>query len=118
MKIINLLPKPRQQELRYEAVLHSVWIVFALSLASFALVFLAQVGARFYLQVRAGDLQKQIVDLRNQVKNKENPKVKARVKAENDLVLDYKNLAAATPKWSKVIKAFVPLPPGGMRHLH
>jgi hypothetical protein len=115
MKIINLLPKPRQQELRYIAMLRGIWIIVGLSLLTFILVFAGQVGTKFYLLSQAEGLKKQIADLQVQVKKTENTGVKARVKAANDLVLDFKNLAEASPKWSNVIKAFTKLPPEGVR---
>ncbi len=115
MKVINLLPKPRQQEARYIAMLRGVWFVFGFSLVSFVLVFLAQSGTLFYLQNQAGRLQAQIADLKAQVNKKENSQVKSQVKAANDLISDFKNLAQTSPKWSKVIEAFMPLPPEGVK---
>ena len=96
-------------------MLRSLWVVVMLSLASFLLVFLAQIGARVYLHAQAGVLEKQIADLQEQVKKQENAEVKAQVKTANDLVSDYKNLADFSPKWSRVIKAFVALPPESIR---
>ena len=101
MKTINLLPKLRQLELRYIAMLRSVWVVVMLSAASFAAVFLVQAGARLYLHAEAASIEKEIAELQEQVKKEENAKVKAQVKIANDLVSDYKNLADASPKWSK-----------------
>jgi len=115
VKIINLLPKTRQQEIRYIAMLRSVWIIFGLSFISFVLVFAAQAAARVYLETQAGDIERQIADLKLQATNTEKTKVKDQVKAANDLVSDFKNLADSAPKWTKVIKAFVVLPPEGMK---
>lgn len=115
MKTINLLPKLRQQELSYIAMLRAIWIIVGLSLATFALVFAAQLVAKFYLISQAEGLKKQIADLQAQVKKTENTRVKAQVKVANDLVSDFKNLADASPKWSKIIKAFVQLPPDGVK---
>ena len=115
MKIINLLPKLRQQELSYVSVFHGLAVIFVLSLLSFGLVIFGQAATRFYLQTQSKSLDKQIADLKEQIKKNENSEVKAKVKAANDLVLDFKNLAALTPRWSKVIKAFVVLPPEGVK---
>lgn len=114
MRQINLLPKLRQQELRYETLLHSLWLVIGLSLASFAVVFIAQFMAKFYLELQSQLVKAQIAQLQIQVNKQENATVKAKVKAVNDLISDYKNLADSSPKWSKVIKAFAPLPPSGV----
>jgi len=115
MKTINLLPKNRQQELHYEVTLHALWVVVGLSLASFALVFLAQFATKFYLEIQAKNIKNQITLLQGQVDKQENAQVKAQVKAINDTVSDYKNLADASPKWSKVVKAFTNLPPDGVK---
>ena len=115
MKVINLLPKIRKQELAYIAMLRGFWVIVLLSLASFALVFLAQIGARLYLGLKADALQRQILVLQEQVNKKENAEIKAKIKAANDLVSDFKNLSDSAPKWSKVIKAFVSVPPEGVK---
>lgn len=115
MKTINLLPKARQQELRYETILHSLWIVISLSLASFAVVFLAQFGTKFYLQVEDVVIKGQVIQLKSQVDKQQNTDIKAKIQAANNLVSDYKNLSDSSPKWSKVVKAFAPLPPAGVR---
>lgn len=115
MKTINLLPKIRQQELRYEIILRSLWVFISLSLASFVLVFLVQFGTKFYLQIEAGVIKGRVAQLRTQVNKQQNADIKARIQTLNNLASDYKNLADNSPKWSKVIKAFAPLPPAGIR---
>jgi len=115
MKTINLLPKPRQTELRYEATLRSVLVIAALTLLSYAVVFLVQFGLKFYLQLQAGSVTAQITALQAEVKNQANADVKTKVKAANDLVTDYINLSNASPNWSRIIKAFAPLPPQGVK---
>lgn len=115
MKTINLLPKARQQELGYEITLHSMWVITGLTIASFAVVFAAQFSTKLYLEIQAQSIKGQITQLQSQVNKQENAQVKAQVKAVNDVILDYKNLADSSPKWSKVIKAFVKLPPDGVK---
>ena len=115
MKIINLLPKNRQQELRYEIILHGLWVTVSLSLVSFGLVFLVQSAAKFYLQSRDNAIKQQVVQLQSQVDKQQNTEIKAKIAAINNLVSDYQNLAAGSPHWSRVIKAFAPLPPPGLK---
>jgi Tfp pilus assembly protein PilN len=115
MKIINLLPKTRQQELRYEVILYSLWVVVSLSLASFVLVFLVQFATKFYLQYQDNVIKQQVVQLQSQVNKQQNTEIKAKIEAVNNLVSDYLNLANSSPHWSKVIKAFAPLPPPGIK---
>ena len=115
MKLINLLPKTRQQELRYEVILHSLWVVVNLSLASFVLVFLVQFGTKFYLEYQNDAIKQQAAQLQSQVDKQQNTEIKAKIEAVNNLVSDYQNLANGAPHWSKVIKAFAPLPPQGLK---
>jgi Tfp pilus assembly protein PilN len=115
MKIINLLPKTRQQELHYEVILHTLWVVVSLSLVSFVLVFLAQFGTKFYLQYEDNAIKQQVAQLQSQVDKQQNTEIKAKISAVNNLVSDYLNLAGSSPHWSKVIKAFAPLPPSGLK---
>jgi hypothetical protein len=115
MKTINLLPKIRQQELRYEVLLNSLWVVALLSLASFILVFLIQFGTKFYLQYQDNSIKQQVAELQSQVNKQQNTQIKDKITAVNNLVTDYLNLANSSPKWSKVIKAFAPLPPPGLK---
>ena len=115
MKLINLLPKSRQTELRYEATYHSLVVIFSLSLMSFGLVFISQFATKFYLEEKAKSLNGQIEQLKSQVDKKENADVKKKIKAVNDVISDFNNLATSSPKWSKVLKAFAPLPPSGVK---
>lgn len=115
MKTINLLPKTKQQELRYEIILHGLWVVVSLSLLSFALVFLVQFATKFYLQYENYSIKDEVAQLQAQVNKQQNTEIKAKIEAVNNLVSDYQNLAGSSPHWSKVIKAFAPLPPAGLK---
>jgi len=115
MRLINLLPKARQRELRYDAMLRGLWVFISMSIFSFAMVFLVQLGTKFYLQMEANVFAKEILNLQGQVSQTENSELKTKIKTVNDTVLDFNNLADASPKWSKVVAAFAPLPPEGTR---
>lgn len=115
MRQINLLPKPRQHELRYDAMLHGLWFFISMSIFSFALVFLAQLGTKFYLQMEANVFSAEIAELKGQVNKQENADLKTQINAVNNVVSDFNNLASASPRWSKVVSAFAPLPPAGVR---
>lgn len=115
MRTVNLLPKIRQQELRYESILHSLRTVVTLTLISFAIVFLAQISTKYYLEAQSGVIKAEIADLQKQVDKKENAEIKNKIKKINDLIADYQNLVDSSPKWSNVIKAFVTLPPEGIK---
>lgn len=110
-----MLPKSRQEELRYDAMLRGLWVVCALTLASFILVFVAQFGLRFYLKFEAGSIKSEIKELQVQVGKQQNSEVKNKIKELNNLIGDYNNLSQASPKWSKLVKAVVPLIPENVR---
>lgn len=114
MRIINLLPKPRQQLLRDEAIFHSLLIFIWISLFGFGIVVLSQFGVRVYLQTEAQSVQASIDQLNIQVKKGENSNLKTQITQLNNFIADYKSLSDASPKWSKVIKAFSVLPPNGV----
>src|ERR1700722_2876570 len=101
MKVINLLPKTRQKELYYYFTLRTLWLIASWSLASFAVVFLAQLGVKFYLQIKSRQLSREVVALQQQIGQQQNTDVKQQVKTENGLIADYTSLAAG-PKWSQV----------------
>ncbi len=115
MRLINLLPKPRQSEIRYEVVFKTLLKVFVVSLISFAAVFMVQLGTKFYLQAENGSMQAQIDELRNQVNKQDNAVIKKKIQALNGEIGDFNTLAGNAPKWSQVIEAFAPLPPAGVR---
>jgi len=111
MKIINLLPKPRQQTLRDESVLHSLLKVITISVVSFVIVIGAQLAVKVYLQATAAGIRTDVERLRQQVSKQENAKVKSEVEAVNAVITNYRDVALVSPKWSKVVKAFAVLPP-------
>jgi Tfp pilus assembly protein PilN len=115
MKQINLLPKIRLQGVRYRNVLSGLYLAWWITLASFALVFLAQFTAKVYLNSQSQAVSNNIGQLRGQVNKEENTQIKAQIKDINNRILDYKRLAENSPKWSRVLKAFAVLPPAGVK---
>ncbi len=115
MRIINLLPKKRQKEIRYVKFLNGLFLVMWISLASFAVVFILQFMAKAYLQGRLSSVEREIEQLKQQVNKQDNAQIKAEIVNINNKILDSKNLAESSPKWSKVLKAFAVLPPDGVR---
>ena len=115
MRVINLLPKEKQQELKYEQVFKGFVKVFWLSVATFILVVLVQLGAKWYLELQITSLKASLSDLQQQVNKQDNSTIKNKITAINNVVGDFATLAAASPKWSNVIAAFSPLPPQGVQ---
>ncbi len=115
MKIINLLPKPRQKDLYYEEIYHGMVVLFVISVISFAFVFAAQVAVKFFLQEQSVGIQRNVDVIKSQVSKDDNIKIKQTIKDVNTAVSDFNSLAANSPKWSKFVKAFVALPPDGIK---
>ena len=114
MKTINLLPKTRQEELRYENILHGIIVLIWLSAASFVLVFLAQFGAKLYIQGRTQNIQGSIQTLQSQISKQNNDALNGQITALNNTITDYASLTAGAPQWSRAIIALTPLPPAGV----
>jgi Tfp pilus assembly protein PilN len=111
MKTINLLPKLRQEELRYESILKRVFKVIWMFVFVVFIVFASQLAARIVLQRESGQIVSKIETLKRQVNKESNTQIRAKIKTINDTVADYKNLIDISPKWSKVLEAFALLPP-------
>ncbi|KXK30245.1 MAG: hypothetical protein UZ12_BCD005000602 [Bacteroidetes bacterium OLB12] len=114
MKIINLLPKEKQKELGYKRLFGALVVLVWVTAASFLLVVLVQMGEKVYFQGQRSFLESAIEDLKAQAGKEENAAIKAQVKQANDLVADYRSLTSQIPKFSKVVRAFVPLVPKGV----
>lgn len=115
MRIINLLPKDRQEEIKYEVIFHGWVVLVIMSVAAFACVFLAQFATKFYLVGRMQVLAAEIQAAKQQVNKEENASLKEEIQGINNTISDFKTLAEAAPKWSKAIKAFVKIPPTGVQ---
>ena len=114
MKIINLLPKEKQQELGYNRLLRVLVFVIWLTIASFVLVLFAQFGVKAYLASQKSLVENNIKDLKQQTGKEENAKIKAQIDTLNSVIEDYQSLSAGVPKLSKVVREFAPLVPAGV----
>lgn len=113
-RIINLLPKEKQQELKYEAIAHGMLKVCVISAVTFGVVVLVQLGTRVYLEHQASQLAGSIDSLQAQVNKQDNATIKTKITNINNSILDAKNLRDDAPKWSHVLTAFSELPPEGV----
>ncbi|MBI3231836.1 MAG: hypothetical protein HYZ51_02010 [Candidatus Doudnabacteria bacterium] len=111
MKIINLLPKDKQQELRLNRLFGTLVSLIWLACASFILVLLAQIGTKVFLQGEDASLKIAIEDLKAQASKEENAEIKSRIRELNDIVADYRSISSTVPKLSYVIRRFAPLVP-------
>lgn len=114
MKVINLLPKPKQKELHYEDQFRILVLFFAASMVTLALTLTGQVITSLYLANQDSAMVEEIDSLKSVVNKSENAELKAKIGKVNGQILDFKNLADLTPKWSKVILRFATLVPENM----
>lgn len=115
MKIINLLPKAKQQELRYEALFHSVLTASILGAVSLLFVALAQFGLGVYLNGQQSSISAQIEQTKKLSNKEENAKLKSEIAAINAHLKDYQDLSQASPLWSKALRRFSADVPAGIR---
>ena len=114
MRIINLLPKDKQRELYFEGIFRSLVIFVELSMVTFALVVMGQVGTKVYLGEQHSALQAQIEQLKSQSNREENAALKKRIQGINNEIGDFKSLVDMTPTWSRVLRAFSAQMPAGI----
>ena len=111
MRIINLLPKIKQQELRYRGMFFSLMRFIVLAGVSFAIVIMLQLLGRFYLQYQLRHIQSGIEQLKTVSNKQENALLKARIKLINSQIGDFNTITLSTPTWSKVLRSFAELVP-------
>lgn len=114
MKIINLLPRHKQEELRYEQLFHSVSMAAGAAAAIMIAVLVCQIGVRLYLNYSARTLEAKTEAIRTSTDKTENNQLKEQIKLSNAQMNDYRTLAESIPNWSKVIMAFAATIPDGV----
>lgn len=110
-RIINLLPKEKQQELKYQAIASGMVKVWWISIGTFLIVVCAQLATKIYLEHQASQLAGSIEQFQQQVNKQDNAAIKVKITAINNSIGDAKTLRDESPKWSNVFKAFSDLPP-------
>jgi len=115
MKIINLLPKPKQLELHYEGLFHSVSVAAMLAVAILLVGLVIQLGVRVYLSNETRMAKANIEKIKLLIDKEENLKVKEKIRSLNVQMNDYKSLAESTPAWSQVLVAFASQVPQGVK---
>ena len=114
MKIINLLPKEEQLQIRQEQMFFNVRRIIIISFLSYILVAAILIGARFYMQQSLGSLDNEIKQQQNIISKQDNTVLKNSITLDNQIVQDYNNVSALNPTWSKVLEEFVKLVPSGV----
>lgn len=115
MKIINLLPKAKQEELRYEELFHSVGVAAVLAVAILVAGLVTQLGLRVYLNHQHNVIANDIEQIKRAIDKQENNEIKSKIRLTNAQMNDFKSLAESTPAWSQVLLAFSSLVPEGVK---
>jgi Tfp pilus assembly protein PilN len=115
MKIINLLPKVKQQELRYEELFHSIGVASALAVTIMLLVLVMQLGMTAYLSHIKTTTEKNTERTRKAIDKQENNEIRSKIKLINAQMTDFKGLLDNTPAWSKVLLALAKQVPEGVK---
>jgi len=105
MKHMNLLPKPKQQELHYEQLLHSVIVAIVISTVIMSLGIIAQLGVWTYFDRSQVTTMRSIKELTQAINKTENAELKKEIQLVNSQIKDFANLSTATPKWTVVLEA-------------
>ena len=115
MKIINLLPKQKQQELRYDELYHSIGVAAVLAVAILLLVLVLQLGMSVYLSHIRGTTEKNIERIKQAIDKQENNEIKNRIKLINAQMTDFKSFVDSAPTWSRVLLAVSKQVPEGVK---
>lgn len=111
MKIINLLPKNKQKELKFEKLYYSLQRFALVAVISVILVVTAQIGTKVYLKWQLSKLTAEIAIIKSNENKEENAKIKTKIKQINNQISDFATLTATSPAWSEVLSALAPLVP-------
>ncbi len=114
MKRMNLLPKQKQQELRYEQLFHSVTVALVLAATVLLLGIVVQLGVWTYFDRTQVSTIREIEALKQATDKTENAELKKQIRTVNNQVSDFTNLLKQTPQWSQVLDAFAAQVPGGV----
>lgn len=106
MKRMNLLPKQRQAELRYERLFHGVTVAAVMATAILLLGVVAQLAVWTYFNQSQGSTIRAIDELKQAIDKTEYSQLKQEIRKVNAQMVDFENLALATPQLSKVLEAF------------
>ena len=107
MKRLNLLPKPKQEELARERIFYGLKVASLMTVLIVIMGVAAQLGVNIYLNRTLARVTSEMEVLKATADKTENAEVKRSIAAVNMTLEDFGKLMDATPQWSKVITAFV-----------
>lgn len=115
MKKINLLPKPRQSELTYEQIYHSIFVAVVLAVCILLIGVVVQLLTWAYLERSQVTLAADIEQLKRAIDKTENAELKKQIQYANSQMKDFANLGNLQPQWSPLLDAFASKIPAGVK---
>lgn len=112
---INLLPKSRQQQLKYRSWYVAGVRIFSVGVASFIVMTIFLAVGNFYIKAINRNLENEVQDLQQTASSKENSELKKQIGEINNRIADYNNLAGGLPKWSGFLSKFASVVPEGVQ---
>lgn len=105
MRLVNLLPKQKLDDLYYEGLVKNLWslgvFVFICGIISIG----AALTSKFFILKNQESVKNELDKIKAVSNKKENSELKNKIKTINSNISDYNNLAKKTPKWSNVVSA-------------
>lgn len=115
MKQINLLPKPKQEELRYEIIFYSFVRCIVVCSVLFAFILGVQFASRLYIEQLTANATLGIEQLQKKANKQEDTSIKDKIQGINNFLFDYNILGSLTPHWSRALYSFVVLIPNDVK---
>lgn len=115
MKIINLLPKDEQEQLRLDLVNHQLrtfWFIVVISLVIFGGIGL---GTQQYLKYALKKVERDIVSTRAKLETADIRATQNQVLKLNENVTEIENIRSQQNKWSEVLLEIARITPDGVQ---
>ena len=118
MRIINLLPKSEQDELKTQQIYVVLRKLLVFSGIVYVLVAAILIGYRFYMQSTLNDLGNQIDKQKAIISKQDNSAIRQEVNDDTAAVANYNHLVDVNPNWSGVLEELAKLLPPGVSITH
>jgi Tfp pilus assembly protein PilN len=103
MRLINLLPKQKLDDLYFEGLVKNLWslavFIFLCALVSVG----AMLSAKYFILQNQKTAKRELEQIKAISNKKENSELKNKIRLINSNINDYNTLSDKTPKWSNVI---------------
>lgn len=114
-RVINLLPKPIQQNRKLELFLKSLKVFVVTSFALYGLAICGQLSVEIMLSSKLAQVKASVEHLQKTSSQEVSLATREEVKLVNTKIQDYRALSDATPLWSQFLREFTAVVPPGVR---